>query len=321
MSRRPATQSSKTRHQPDRTYLAVRRQLQGMRCDHYEVGLLNIESGKMIPRVYQHASVLKAVHWLKSKNAEGHHIYIRPQGSVGLILMDDIGLGTLNRLEADGYKPAAQVETSPSNYQAWIRVSEDPIPEALATKAARILAEDYGADLNSADWRHYGRLAGYTNQKPEYIAEYGKAPYVLAHSCPGTLAERGEELLTRAQARLDEEKAIQEQQAQEVLKTLEMPVDGLADPVAFYRQQLAPILAKYGESVDYSRADWMVGKKMAMLGYPNASIQAAMLECSPNIEDRKKGHIESYVQTTVDNLDKDIEVRRQRSKLAEMMGR
>lgn len=321
MSRQSIPQKPNRKRKPDRTYLAVRRQLEGMRCDHYEVGLLNVASGKMIPRVYSQAAVLKSVGWLKGKNAEGHHIYIRPQGSVGLILMDDIGLGTIGRLEQDGFKPAAVIETSPSNYQAWIRVSEEPIPEALATKAARILAEKYQADPNSADWRHYGRLAGFTNQKPEYIAEYSKAPYVLAHNCPGGLAEQATALLEEAGKVLEQEKAEREKQAQEVLRTLDMPIDGLPEPIAFFSTQLQAVVAKYGNETDYSRADWMIGKRMAMLGYPEAAIRAAISQCSPDIDNRKKGHEDDYVSRTVKNLMQDIEVLRHRSKLAELMER
>jgi len=34
-------------------------------------------------------------------------------------------------------------------------------------KAARDLAERYGGDPRAAAWRHYGRLAGFTNRKPD----------------------------------------------------------------------------------------------------------------------------------------------------------
>ncbi|MBE9109302.1 DNA topoisomerase [Nodosilinea sp. LEGE 07298] len=321
MSRQPTSKPSAPRKQPDRTYLAVRRQLDGMNCDAYEVGLLNIDTGKMTPRVYSRDAVLKSVLWLKQRNAAGHHIYIRPQGSVGLILLDDIGLGTLKQLATDGFKPAAEIETSPTNFQAWVRVSMEPIPEELATKAAKLLAERYNADPNSADWRHFGRLAGFTNQKPIYIAEYGKAPYVLAHSCHGELAVQGSSLLSEAQVLLEQERAEREAQAQEVLKVLDMPMDGLADPVGFYQQQLGAIKARFGAGTDYSRADWMIGKKMSMLGYPPAVIQATLDQCSPDIGERKKGHEDDYTRRTVDNIMQDIEVLRQRSKLAEMLER
>jgi hypothetical protein len=48
----------------------------------------------------------------------------------------------------------------------------------LATAAGKQLARIYGGDLASTDWRHLGRLAGFTNQKPERRIPGGYAPWV-----------------------------------------------------------------------------------------------------------------------------------------------
>ena len=50
--------------------------------------------------------------------------------------------------------------------KAWIRVSTLPLEPAVATAIGKHLARAYRADLASTDWRHLGRLAGFTNQKP-----------------------------------------------------------------------------------------------------------------------------------------------------------
>jgi RepB DNA-primase from phage plasmid len=36
---------------------------------------------------------------------------------------------------------------------------------AMSTRAAKALVERFGVDPSSADWRHFGRLAGFTNSK------------------------------------------------------------------------------------------------------------------------------------------------------------
>ena len=41
-----------------------------------------------------------------------------------------------------------------------------PLEPAVATAAGKHLARLYGGDWASTDWRHLGRLAGFTNQKP-----------------------------------------------------------------------------------------------------------------------------------------------------------
>jgi hypothetical protein len=106
--------------------------------------------------------------WLKHKNANGADIYVRPHGSVGLLLVDDVTPATLQQLYADGLDPAAVVLTSTDNYQAWVRVAASRIAEAPSTAAARELARRYGGDLVAAKWRQYGRLAGFTTRQCDH---------------------------------------------------------------------------------------------------------------------------------------------------------
>ena len=68
------------------------------------------------------------------------------------------------------------IETSPGNFQAWVRVSKEPIPERLATEVARELAREYAGDPASADWRHFGRLARFTNRKKVHQKQDGRFP-------------------------------------------------------------------------------------------------------------------------------------------------
>src|SRR5207248_5467419 len=97
-------------------------------------------------RTWTVAELERSIPWLKRVNALGCHIYIRPEGSVGLIMMDDLDTAAIVRLKQDGLTPALVVETSPGNYQAWLRVSQQPIAPEQATMVARILVERYGGD-------------------------------------------------------------------------------------------------------------------------------------------------------------------------------
>jgi hypothetical protein len=53
-------------------------------------------------------------------------------------------------MKAEGFAPAAVVESSPGNFQAWLKHGQ-MLTEALSTRAAKQLAERYGGDLGSAD--------------------------------------------------------------------------------------------------------------------------------------------------------------------------
>jgi hypothetical protein len=120
--------------------------------------------------------VFEKLDWLASENAKGHHIYIRPSGLSQLTLIDDLTRNSLKRLIDTGYTPACVVETSPGNFQAWLKHAWS-LTAQEGTVAAKILAERFGGDPNSADWRHFGRLAGFTNPKPQYRLPNGLFPY------------------------------------------------------------------------------------------------------------------------------------------------
>lgn len=155
----------------DRTMRAVVAQMRAMGCDRHEIGLRHAVRGAMFLREWTSAEIKHAVPWMKRMNWQDNDIYVRPLGSVGLVLVDDLTEAKVTQLARDGLAPAVVVETSPSNFQTWVRVSEVPIAEEVATAAARILAERYGGDSNSADWRHFGRLAGFTNRKKHHERE------------------------------------------------------------------------------------------------------------------------------------------------------
>src|ERR1700678_3036164 len=53
------------------------------------------------------------------------------------------------------------------------------------TQAAKELARRFGGDPSSADWRHFGRLAAFTNQKPKRRLPSGFPPFVRLRQCEG----------------------------------------------------------------------------------------------------------------------------------------
>lgn len=276
----------------DKTYLAVRRQLEGMNCQQYDVGIRDASGKGMMSRIWTKETVLKSVSFLKKANFDGSDIYIRPGESEGLILIDDLGLGTLAQMDAEGCNPAAVTQTSPQNYQAWVRVSRDRLDPKLATQVAKILAQRYGGDPNSADWRHYGRLAGFTNRKPIY-----KSPYVLAERCNGKLAETASELLAEASI------LIQEAQASTLAGNssapIQIPLKRDCDPITYATNFYRTLTQKYAASFDPSRADCMVASDLLRMGLNPDQVSGILEQTSPDLTSRKHGHIEDYLERTV----------------------
>ena len=124
----------------DRTYLAASRQLDALGVDSFEVGVRD-RAGRMLTRSWSKAEVLKAIPWLKSQNAQGADVYVRPaspggNANAGIVLVDDLSRETVARMKADGLTPALLVETSPGSYQVWVRVHENRIEQRTDELAA-----------------------------------------------------------------------------------------------------------------------------------------------------------------------------------------
>jgi hypothetical protein len=167
-----------------RTLLAVEQQINAMGCEVYEIGLFKPHvpgSGsrepEMLPRTWDSATLLKSVPWLRYQNSQGRNIYIRPKGEHHLSMVDDLTAEAVKRMKTEGFAPSLVVETSPGNFQAWVNHGEI-LPQRLSTLAARAIAEKFDGDRGAADWRHFGRLAGFTNRKQKYQGTYGDFPFV-----------------------------------------------------------------------------------------------------------------------------------------------
>ena len=191
------------------TWQAISRHLAAMPAELYLVRLIHSQSRCAFPgeRLWNARQLTGAgtVRFLRARNHEGCDVYIHPYAenqNSGYILLDlDAAQPTvMDNMRADGYQPCVIVQTSPGHLQAWVRLSTDPLEPAIATAAGKLLARAYDGDPASTDWRHLGRLAGFTNQKPERRTPAGFAPWVkIVYARPGR-AQRAHALLQMAQA-------------------------------------------------------------------------------------------------------------------------
>jgi hypothetical protein len=167
----------------DRTATIIRKFLTALPARGYDIGILS-ERGMYRLESASASRILRMLSYLKHRNANGAHIYIRPTGESAYTLLDDLTPVTLTQLTAEGYSPAAVVETSPGSFQAWLR-HEHPLSKELGTLAAKTLAEQFGADGSAADWRRFGRAPGFTNRKPQYRNAQGLSPFARLHNHTG----------------------------------------------------------------------------------------------------------------------------------------
>jgi hypothetical protein len=143
------------------TKIAVRQQLVATGCEGFDIGVLR-QDGRMLMRERWSAErIVAALNWLRWENAVGAHIYVRPCGAHAFSLVDDLSADSLKQMKESGFRPAVIVETSPDNFQAWLNHGRI-LDCSLSTQVAKELARRFGGDPSSADWRHFGRLAGFS---------------------------------------------------------------------------------------------------------------------------------------------------------------
>jgi hypothetical protein len=173
----------------ERTFEAASAQIAAMACEVFEVGLFKPdaqgEDPVMLPRTWDVEALLRSISWLRKENREGRNIYVRPRGEHCLSLVDDLTKDAVNEMKRTGFSPALVVETSPGNFQAWLKHPKE-LDKEMSTAAARTLAEKFDGDRGAADWRHFGRLAGFTNRKRSYQdAKTGLFPFVTLIEADG----------------------------------------------------------------------------------------------------------------------------------------
>jgi len=317
----------------DRTTEVVWAQLAGMGAERYDVGVYDRANDAMLlRRDWTPAQVEASIGWFKKMNAQGRDIYIRPAGSSGLYLIDDVPAATVTRMRAEGYTPAVVVETSTGNLQAWVRVSDTPLSKEEGTAVARELAERFGGDMSSANWRHMGRLAGFTNRKEEHRQPDGRYPYVRLRDADGERAAAAPAILDRArdQATQGRRAAAEKRGGVEG----ESPQERAGRRVAFSRPPAGPVsplgreyahraqrlLERYPNAAltDLHRLDWMVTRDVAR-AHPEATkedLMRAIGEGSPRIDERKRGHVYDYAERTTRYVLMDPDVERTRGEYA-----
>jgi hypothetical protein len=190
---------------------AVKRQIAAMGPEVFEVGLFkpridpNSWEPEMLPRTWNIEKLLNSLSWLQFQNLNGRNIYIRPKGEHNLSLIDDLTSAAISELEKSGFEPAVVTETSPGNFQAWLKHAET-LPKDLGTAAARALAARFQGDRGAADWRHFGRLAGFTNRKVSRRQINGLYPFVRLITATGQVYGEARQFIESVRTDLERER-------------------------------------------------------------------------------------------------------------------
>ena len=261
----------------DQTTTAITNQMRAMQCDLFELGIYNADAqnikgevvGAMTLRTYDADTLLSSISWLKSMNAKGNHIYIRPAGEHSLTLVDDLSSQALANMKSNGFTPALVVETSPKNYQAWLQHGEI-LDAKTSTACAKYCANKFDADPGAAAWRQFGRLAGFTNCKAKYRQDNGYFPFVQLKEFTGLSYTEAERTVAAAKQIVSVELAKAEERRKEF---------AARPPVAYDLKQMKTVDAfrqdpKYGG--DNTRADLAFATYAVSKQMPLGDIESAL---------------------------------------------
>ena len=233
----------------------VRKQIEAMKSDVFELGLFRLANAadgrdaEMLPRAWDAEALLRSIAWLRLENMRGRNIYIRPQGEHQLSLVDDLSKSAIRRMKTEGFEPAAIVETSPRNFQAWLNHGER-LTKEVGTAVARALASRFEGDTNAADWRHFGRLAGFTNQKEKYRQPNGLFPFVRLIESTGAVYSEAGRFVTGIREQCERDRHARTNRDSAFAR---IPVNGGAEkPIDAFRQN--PAYGGDGTRVDLAYA-------------------------------------------------------------------
>jgi len=283
------------------TWQAIRRQLAAMPNDLYLVRLIHNRTGRPFPgeRLWTATQLAgpSTVRFLRARNCEGCDVYIHPYAgnrNAGYILvdLDRADPTVVDRMRANGHDPCVVLQTSPGHLQAWIRLGPSPLKPAVATAAGRHLAHLYSGDAASTDWRHLGRLAGFTNQKPARRTLDRYAPWVrIVHARAG-LAPRGEALL----------QSVRQSAQPPAVPLPAVADDGPTSPeqaIAIYQScmQRWHIRQRFPQP-DWSIVDLWIARELLWQGRPAVQVQAILRLASPHFP-RRHGDPDDYLRRTV----------------------
>jgi hypothetical protein len=289
------------------TRQAIRRQLAAMPNELYLIRVIHHQTGRPFPgeRLWTAAQLVCAatIRFLRVRNCQGCDVYIQPYAgnqNAGYILvdLDRADPMVVEVMVANGHDPCVVLQTSPGRLQAWVRLSTSPLEPAVATAAGKYLARRYGGDLASTDWRHLGRLAGFTNQKPARRTPGRYAPWVkLVHARVG-LAPCAEALLQSVSQCAQPAWHLASRSSMNSTATEHCPTSA-EEATSIYQGCLKRrhILDRFRQP-DWSIVDLWVARYLHSQGKPAPQIQAILRLASPHFP-RRHGDPDGYLRRTV----------------------
>ena len=211
----------------------------------------------------------------------GENVYYTPL-SEGRhhILIDDMTREAMEKLYADGFRPAVVLESSPGNFQCVLTIPklQSPHNREVGNRLTEQLNKQYG-DPKLSGCIHPHRAPGFANFKPQHRREGDKYPRAnLRHAEKKECAKALE--LSR---RIERECAVAEAKRQQMHPPRPaLQTAHLGSTTSAYYAHYEDI-RKHLTAEDLSRVDAMIAVRLRATGHSQEAIAEALLQCAPTI--------------------------------------
>lgn len=212
--------------------------------------------------------------------ARGENIYYTPLSEdKHHILIDDMTADSLVQLQKDGYKPAAIIESSPSNFQCILTLPKfkGSFDREIANRLSLILNRKYG-DPNLSGAIHPHRAPGFENRKAKHKRQDGTFPvsllrYATKRECQKAIVEA-----RKIEQEMERQKAAKPKSAPAYTPTSLMGAQSAY--FAHYENIRAHLTIE-----DFSRVDAMIALRMRANGHSEGEVIEAIQACAPSIRE------------------------------------
>jgi len=217
----------------------------------------------------------------------GENIYYTPLSeNRHHILIDDMTRESLEKLYADGFRPAVVLESSPGNYQCVLTIPklQSPHDRDVGNRITERLNREYG-DKKLSGCIHPHRAPGFGNLKPKHRREDGSFPKVKLLKAEKRECAKALELSRRIEREYAEaDKVRKAYHAPPAAPRAWRPGDAASAYYAHYEN-----IRKHMNVEDFSRVDAMIALRLRATGHSQQTVAEAVRECGPSIREKNEG--------------------------------
>lgn len=252
---------------------------------------------------------------LASKNIQGYDIYITPiDENNHYLVVDDLTNEKYKEFISNGYNPILTQQSSENNIQCILKIKKIENNKEEQSRANKIVVginRKYG-DPNFSGVVHPFRMAGFSNKKPSKNNALTKIINVGKELCKKATILLLQQFNKDVDIKLELEKERQEKDVERKNKAEQANrLNNIKHGINYHSDnninkmfksewnKISRFFESRGE-LDHSRVDYRVCMNLINKGYEIKDIKEALIDCSPELFDRKHNALD-YVERTVNN--------------------